>query len=65
MVFTLAEWRRCRGISQQAMADALKIHVNTYQKWEYKPERINIKAAEKICDILGVTINDVKFEAEN
>lgn len=64
MSLTLRAWRRAKEISQQEMADKLHIHVNTYQNWEYNPEQIGIGNAMKICEILGVSLNDVEFVSD-
>lgn len=64
MSLTLVAWRRARKISQQAMADKLHIHVNTYFNWEARPENISIKNAKLISQILDVPLEDIEFKAE-
>lgn len=61
MALTIREWRRVREISQEAMADKLQIHVNTYQNWEKDPGKISFEKAVEICKILGVSLDDVSF----
>ncbi len=64
MSLSLMAWRRARNISQQKMANLLEVHVNTYQKWEEKPENISINNAFKICKILDVPLDEIKFITE-
>lgn len=61
MSLTLKAWRRAREISQADMATKLNVCVNTYQNWEKRPETISIENSIKICQILGVSLNDVVF----
>lgn len=64
MALTPREWRRVREISQEAMADKLNIHVNTYQNWEKEPGRIPYSKAVEIARILNVSINDIAFTGQ-
>ena len=61
MSLSVREWRRVREISQETMAEKLKIHVNTYQNWEKKPGQISFEKAVEISKILGVPLNDISF----
>lgn len=61
MALTLREWRRVKEISQEAMADKLSIHVNTYQNWEKDPGKIAFEKAVEISKILGVSIDEIAF----
>lgn len=51
----LKEARAARGMSMQAMADALGISFNTYQKYEYSSREPSYDTLSKMADILGVT----------
>lgn len=64
MALTLREWRRVKEISQETMADKLKIHVNTYQNWEKEPGKIAFDKAVEISRILGVSIDEISFTAK-
>ena len=57
----LDAWRRARKISQGEMARQLDVHVGTYQNWEKAPEKISIGNAEKISEILHVSLNEILF----
>ncbi len=61
MALTLRAWRRAKEITQEDMAERLKIHVNTYQNWENKPETIAIGYAKKISEILELSLDDIIF----
>ena len=63
MSLTVREWRRVKEITQEAMAEKLNIHVNTYQKWEKEPGQISFEKAVEISKILGVSLNDISFVA--
>lgn len=59
--FTIAEWRRLRGMSQADIAEKCGVHVNTWIKWEKKPSIIKISNAQKIAEVLQVDIRDIIF----
>lgn len=59
MKLTLKEWRGARGISQQEMADACGVHVNTYRSWEEDPINIKINHVFTITKILKITLDDI------
>lgn len=61
MSLTLREWRRAKEISQQAMADKIGVHVNTYMKMEKRPNKIAIEDAVKISTILAVPMDQINF----
>lgn len=61
MSLTVREWRRLKELSQETMANQLKIHVNTYQKWEREPGQIPFEKAVEISKILGVPFDDITF----
>lgn len=63
-MLSLGEWRRAKDISQQAIADACNIHVNTYRGWEENPSRIPYGVAVKIASIIGVPFSEIDFLAE-
>lgn len=63
MSLTLREWRRVKEITQEAMAQQLNIHVNTYQNWEKEPGKICFEKAVQISKILNVPLDDIAFES--
>lgn len=64
MALTIREWRRVKEITQEAMAQKLSIHVNTYQNWEKEPGKISWEKAVEISKILGVALDDISFESK-
>ena len=53
-----------KGLSQQALADALGVSrqtINAIEKGDYNP---TIKLCIGICKILGLTLNDLFWEEE-
>lgn len=65
MKFTIAEWRKIKGVSQEKMAEILGIHVNTYRYWEHNPSAVTFVNARKIVGILGITLDDIFLPEES
>ena len=63
MRLTIKEWRRLKGFSQEAMAKACGVHVNTYRSWGEEPKKIKVTNAIKIAEHLGVPMSDIIFAA--
>lgn len=63
MQLTLKEWRRIKNISQEEMANACGVHVNTYRAWEESPGDIKLSNATKLSERLGVPMSDIIFAA--
>lgn len=61
---TLRQWRLAREKTIAEMAEVCGVHPNTYAAWEDDPKVISIRNAEKICDFLGLSINDLFFRSE-
>ena len=57
----LVEIRRMRGFSQEYMANKLGCHRMTYAKMEENPQDITMAQANKLADILNVSVNDIIF----
>jgi transcriptional regulator with XRE-family HTH domain len=65
MAFTIKEWRRLRGFSQQTMAEKCGVHVNTYAYWEKHPSNLSIEKARIIANALQVSFDDIFFEDDS
>lgn len=61
---TLKEWRRVKGVSQESLAEALKISPLTLRRWESGSAKIPVQAAIMACDFLGVPFVEVNFFAK-
>ena len=49
------------GKTQQEVADAMGVHVQTYGRIEKNPEDMSIKEAKKFADIVGVNWLDLSY----
>lgn len=49
------------NLTQQQLADALGVHVQTYQRMEKHPEDISIKHANEFARIVGVPLKNINF----
>jgi len=63
-MLTVKQWRLAKEKSQQEMADALGVHINTYRNMEENPRKIRIGQAVQIAKLLGVSMNDILFTGE-
>lgn len=61
MPLTLKKARLVSEKTQQEMADAIGVHIDTYRKMEEKPERVTIENAKKIANFLGLSVNEIFF----
>lgn len=59
MKLTLREWRRAKGVTQAEMAEVCGVQINTYRRWEERPEEIKLSKAVAIADRLGVKLGDI------
>ena len=60
----MKEARTAKGLSQQALADAVGVTrqtINAIEKGDYNP---TIRLCISICKILGLTLNDLFWEEE-
>ena len=62
MAHTVREWRRIKEISQQTVADAIGVHVNTYARWEKDAADMPIRAGFILAQLLGVSVDDIIFD---
>lgn len=51
------------GMSQAELADILGVHRNTIASLEKEPEKMTIKLAKKICEVLDVDIDHIFFNS--
>ena len=63
MKLTIRELRRMKDISQEAMAEACGVHVNTYRAWEENPAKIRIENVSAIAKALDVPVEDIFLSA--
>ena len=58
---TFRQVRLMKEISQQQLADAIGVHVNTVIKWEKKPDNMLVSKAMAIANFLGCDITNIIF----
>ena len=61
MPLTLKKARLVSEKTQQEMADAIGVYIDTYRKMEENPERVTIENAKKIANFLGLSVNEIFF----
>lgn len=61
MPLTLKKARLISEKTQQEMADAIGVYIDTYRKMEERPERVTIENAKKIAKFLNMSVNDIFF----
>ena len=61
MPLTLKKARLVNEKTQQEMADALGVYIDTYRKMEERPERVTIENAKKIAKFLNMSVNEIFF----
>jgi transcriptional regulator with XRE-family HTH domain len=60
----LIQLRKQRGLSQQAMADAVGLHVSQIKRYEAGATQPSLDALKKIAVALGVTTDFLLFDEE-
>jgi transcriptional regulator with XRE-family HTH domain len=58
---TLKELRKLTGLSQKEFAQKVNIPFTTYRRYENNPESMEAGRLFKLCDILGVSISNIKI----
>ena len=64
MKLSLDEWRRARNKSQDEMARACGVHINTYRKWEENPANIKYDKMMTIVEVLNISLDDIFFASD-
>jgi transcriptional regulator with XRE-family HTH domain len=60
----LANIRKDKGLTQQALADAIGLHVTQVKRYEGGQSQPSLEAIKKIAKTLRVTTDSLIFEAE-
>lgn len=61
---TLMEWRKARGLSVQAFADALGVSIAQASNYLYGRGEPLVSRALKIAEVLGVRVEDVQWNVD-
>ena len=60
----IASLRKEKGLSQQAMADALELHVTQVKRYESGSSQPSLEALKKLARVLRVSIDALVFDTE-
>lgn len=55
----LRSFRETKGVTQKQLADHLGVRYNTISSWESGTNSIDISVLFRICDFLGIGVNDI------
>ena len=61
---TIRQYRLEAGLTQQQVADALKVDIATVQRWEYAQQQPRGRNTEKLCQLYGITGSDIDWRPE-
>lgn len=65
MRLTIKQARKVADLTQDQVAAALGVHVQTYRKLEDKPEMATVAQAKKIAEITGISVESIFFCSQN
>lgn len=60
-MMTVRQARMFRDLSQQQVADALNVNVDTYRRIERNPQKATIEMAIKFCSVVNMKMDDIFF----
>lgn len=61
LILTIKQARKLRDLTQDEMAEALQVHVQTYRKIEENPDMATVGQAKTIAEVTGVSIDQLFF----
>lgn len=56
--------REAKGMKQDELAEALGVTAGAVSLWESNKRSMNVKQADKLAQVLGVTLNDIVDDKE-
>ncbi|WNF07211.1 helix-turn-helix transcriptional regulator [Brevibacillus borstelensis] len=65
MKFTVKQARLLAGLTQKEVSGMLRVHVQTYMKWERNPEEMSISKAKQFSKIVGREFDEIFFDSES
>lgn len=65
MAFTLKQARILSGLTQEQVAQELKVHRQTYMRWERKPDDMPVGKAKKASALFGRGVDEIFFTPES
>lgn len=60
-MMTLRQARVGADMTQDTVAKKLGVHVNTYRRWEQRPEEMPMGYAIRFCEIVNTPLNFISF----
>lgn len=60
-MMTVKQARMLRGLTQQQVADALNVNVDTYRRIEKNPQKATIEMAVQFCCIVQKKLDKIFF----
>lgn len=64
MGFTVKQARRYAELTQEAVAKALGVSVNTYARLEKHPELFTMAQAQRFCNAVSISEDEINFFTE-
>lgn len=61
---SIAHYRKLKGYTQQMLADRMRVTRGTIANWETARREMNIKEVRELCEVLGVTPDDLLRNSE-
>lgn len=61
LILTVKQARLMKDLNQKQLANALGIHVQTYQKIEKNPKIATVEQAKKIAELTGFSVDQIFF----
>ena len=61
----LAQIRKARGLTQQALADSIELHVNQIKRYETGTAQPTLETLVKLAKALHVTLDDLVFSDDS
>ena len=65
MRLTLKQARLVRELTQEQMALAINVHVQTYRKIEENPDEASVAEAKKLSAVLNMSYDDIFFGGDS
>lgn len=61
LILTVKQARLMKGLTQKQVAEALGVHVQTYQKIEKRPKTATVDQAKIIAELTGFSVDQIFF----
>ena len=65
MAISVKQARLRNEFSQSKVAEKLKVHRQTYMKWEQNPDDMPVGKAKEFCLIVNMPIDEIFFSRES